>query len=98
MKKYKALMLDLDGTTIPNRRDGMPSEKIVDAIEKAKKVIQVSIVTSRLFRDALPLIKILKLSSPCIVDGGALIFDPLSSKILWEQPMERADAKLLWKF
>ena len=31
-KKYKALILDLDGTLTPNRRDGMPSKKVREAI------------------------------------------------------------------
>lgn len=29
--KYKALMLDLDGTTIPNSKTGMPSVRVVNA-------------------------------------------------------------------
>jgi hydroxymethylpyrimidine pyrophosphatase-like HAD family hydrolase len=31
-KKYKALIVDVDGTLIPNKRDGMPSQKVAEAI------------------------------------------------------------------
>jgi phosphoglycolate phosphatase-like HAD superfamily hydrolase len=36
-KKYKALILDVDGTLIPNKRDGMPSKKVTDSIASALK-------------------------------------------------------------
>ena len=36
-KQYKALILDVDGTLIPNKRDGMPSKKVKDAIAPALK-------------------------------------------------------------
>lgn len=33
-KKYKALILDLDGTTIPLKKEGMPSERVAQAIKQ----------------------------------------------------------------
>lgn len=98
MQKYKALMLDLDGTTIPNRRDGLPSKKVMHAIEQAQKVIRVCAVTARPLHVALPVITMLNLSSVCVIDGGGQIFDPVMGKVLWEQALEKSDADLLWKF
>lgn len=91
-------MLDLDGTTIPNRKDGTPSVRVIKAIAKAQKVIHVSTVTARPLFNAYPIIKTLKLKSLCIIEGGAQILDPSSSKILWQQPLEENDAAFLWKY
>lgn len=91
-------MLDLDGTTIPNRRDGLPSQKVTEAILKVNNRIHVCTATSRPLVQALPIIQQLKLSSPCIVDGGAQIYDPVSKKILSEQPIESADIKTIFDF
>lgn len=98
MQKYKALMLDLDGTTLPNRRDGLPSEKVIKAIAKAQKVINVCIVTARPFYVALPILELLKIASPCVIDGGAQVYDPISQKFLYEQHLEESDAKFFIQF
>ena len=47
IKKYKALMIDVDGTLIPNKRDGMPSERVTRAIAKGSEILHVGIATSR---------------------------------------------------
>lgn len=98
MKHYKALILDLDGTTIPNRQDGMPSQKVVEAIAKATQVMHVSVATSRPLAYAADLIAQLKLSSPCVIDGGAQIYDPITKKIIAEQAIEPKDAQTIWHF
>lgn len=91
MKKYKALMLDVDGTTIPNRMDGMPSKNVRNAIKKAKKILHVSLVTARPHLWAVHIVESLKLTSPYIADGGAQIIDPKTDKILWEQTINKDD-------
>jgi HAD superfamily hydrolase (TIGR01484 family) len=98
MQRYKALMLDLDGTTIPNSPDAMPSQKVIEAIAKAQKRLHVCAVTSRPLAFAVPILEALNLTSLCIVDGGAQIYDPTSKKIIWEQPIDPEDVKLLWEF
>lgn len=98
MTKYKALMLDLDGTTIPNRQEGMPSQKVREAIAKAQKVIHVCVATSRPLAYAAHLIEHLNLSSPCVIDGGAQIYDPVTKSIISEQPIEPKDVEIVWKF
>lgn len=98
MKKYKALMLDIDGTTIPNHEHGMPSQNVIDAIAKASKKIHVGVATSRPLAYAEEVIKRLNLSSLCVLDGGAQIYDPVTKKIISEQPITPQDAETVWKF
>lgn len=98
MTKYKMLMLDLDGTTVPNHAEGLPSQKVLDAIAKASKLIHVGVATSRPLAYAADLITHLNLSSPCVLDGGAQIYDPVTKKIVWEQTVEQKDVEYVWNF
>jgi HAD superfamily hydrolase (TIGR01484 family) len=97
-KKYKALMLDLDGTTFPNKKDGVPSNRVQQAIQKATKKIAVGIATSRPLEIALPLIKKLPVNAPCIVSSGALIIDPQTNQTLFEQPMLLHDVSYIGNY
>jgi len=98
-EKYKALIVDVDGTLIPNKRDGMPSKKVADAISKASKRLHVGVATSRPYFMLSHIVDHLKLSGPSIILGGAQIIDTSSEKILLEQPLLKEDlskiAKLL---
>ena len=84
-KKYKALILDVDGTLIPNRKDGMPSQKVKNAIAKASKLIHVGVATSRPYFMISHVVNHLKLSGPSITSGGARIIDISSQEILFEK-------------
>ena len=86
--KYKALMLDIDGTVSPNQSDGIPSPKVTEAIAKISSNIHVSLVTGRPLNIAKPIIDHLKLSGPCIVTDGTQIFDPISKEFVFEVPMK----------
>ncbi len=85
--KYKALMLDLDGTTIPNRPDGMPSQRVITAIAKAKAKLQVCAATGRHISYIDPILDALQLSGPTILLHGALIIDGMTRKFLYEKPL-----------
>lgn len=80
--KYKALFLDLDGTTIPNKRDGMPSKRVSDAIHKAKSRVFVCIATSRPLRYAKPVLDHLDIRGLCVVNDATQIYDPAKKKIV----------------
>jgi 5-amino-6-(5-phospho-D-ribitylamino)uracil phosphatase len=82
---YKALIFDLDGTAIPNRRDGMPSRKVIQAVKKAVKNIHVSAASGRSIVLARPIITMLGLVDPCILSGGTEIMVPQTEKVLWEE-------------
>ncbi|MFZ2150235.1 MAG: HAD family hydrolase [Minisyncoccia bacterium] len=90
---YKALILDLDGTTIPNRRDGMPSRRVMEIISKIKDRVHVCAATGRGISLAGHIIKELGLTAPCIVNGGTRIIDPVTEKILWEKDMTKSQVE-----
>ncbi len=99
-------MLDVDGTILRMGPDPMssptpdniaPSKEVVKAIFKANQVIKVGLATSRPIFLVKELLDVLKLSSPCIISGGAQILDPVSWEILWEQQILIDDVKPIYK-
>ena len=90
-KKYKALIVDVDGTLVPNKRDGMPSKKVTDAIAKASKILHVGVATSRPYFILSHIFDHLNLSGPSIIVGGAQIIDTFSKKIIFEQQLLTQD-------
>src|ERR1035437_6432723 len=90
-------MLDVDGTTIENRSDAMPSKKVKDAIKKANKIIKVGLATSRPFWHVKHIIEDLEINAPCIIIGGAQIYEPKLQKIVWEKFIDTTDVKEIFK-
>lgn len=87
--KYKAIILDLDDTTVVHGRENFPTPRVANAIAQAKKLIHVCIATARPLIDTLPIMKYLELSGPCIVSNGTQIYDPVTNKIIQEICMNR---------
>lgn len=79
--KYKAIFLDLDGTTVPSKLDGMPSEKVRDAIHQAKSKVFVCIATSRPLKFAKPVIDHLDIRGLCVVNDATQIYDPVNKSV-----------------
>lgn len=88
-KKYKAIITDVDGTLIPNRKDGKISPKVHAAIQQAKKKLHVGLATSRDPEDVQDFTSQLELSGPSILYGGSWIVDAQSYDVLWEKNIER---------
>lgn len=80
--KYKAVIMDVDGTAIPFKKDAMPRPKVIEAIKKAKKFVRVSVSTSRPLFMARDIIQILGANAPCSVNDSTRIYDPIKDKIL----------------
>lgn len=93
-KTFKALLTDVDGTLIPNKPDGLPSQRVMDAITAAQEKIHIGIATSRPLFFAQHIFDHVPLSGPCIVSGGSQIYDATTKKIVWERPVEHDD---FWK-
>lgn len=91
ISRYKALMIDVDGTLVPNEREGMPSEKVVAAIAEASKLLRVGIATSRPIFLVQHIIDHLKLSGPSIINGGGQVIDIGSKKVFYREPIEKKD-------
>jgi HAD superfamily hydrolase (TIGR01484 family) len=91
--KYKALILDVDGTLIAEK-DTMPSKKVIEAIKKLqkKKNIHISLATARPFREIKELSEVLDLSDYSIVSGGAQLVHIPTEKYHYEYPIDAMQA------
>lgn len=96
-KQYKALMLDLDGTTIPNDIDGVPSVKVIDAITKAGKHVHVGFITGRPYEYTKRINGYLSLTGPSISSGGAQVVDVGSDEILWQKVLQENELLQIFK-
>lgn len=98
VKKYRALMLDVDGTLFPNTKEhNSPSVKIRESIDKASKILSIGIATGRPLGFVLDIIDDLRLSAPCIVTGGSQIYDPRKKKVIYERNIEKSSVKEIFK-
>lgn len=92
-KKYKAIMLDVDGTLILNQKGAIPTRAVTSAINKASKVIHVCLATSRPYNYAKRILDHLELSGYSVINGGSQIIDAKTRKFIWEQPLLLDDIK-----
>lgn len=90
--KYKSLLLDVDGTIVPVGPHTVPSKRVVDSLNQARKVAHVSLASGRCLDWLIEIFQILDLTDPCIINGGSQIIDPKTKKILWERPINKEDA------
>lgn len=80
--RYKALILDLDGTTIPMAGE-LPSERVIRSVrEVIKRGVRVVIATGRIRQRALPAIEALGITDPCIFYNGAQLYHIGKKKVL----------------
>lgn len=93
MKKYKALILDLDGTTVAYDQNALPSKRVTDAVAKAKDIVHIGVATGRTFLEAKAVLEHLALTGPSIVSGGAQIIDAPHSKVVWEARLDEKSIK-----
>ncbi|MDE2025415.1 MAG: HAD family phosphatase [Patescibacteria group bacterium] len=89
--KYKALICDVDGTLVPNKREGMPSKKVIETIAKAADKIAIGIATARSYWQVSHILDVVPFSAPCIITGGAQVIDPRTRKTYVEHPLSIED-------
>ena len=90
--KYKALMLDIDGTLIPYDYESLPSKKVIAAVTKASRHLSVSIVTGRGFTSTKKILDKLGLTTGyAVVDGGAIVVDIKTEENLYEKFITKKD-------
>jgi len=94
---YKAVILDLDGTAIANEESALPSERLINIIQKIKNQVQVCVATGRPLFNCREIIKKLQLTAPCIISGGTQILEPVSGKIIWEKLLSVEQIKAVLK-
>ena len=95
--KYKALIVDVDGTLVINRLDAMPTQKVTRAMNAASKLLHVGLATSRCYPNVSSIMDLLKLSGPSILEGGGHIFDAKRRKTISEYILSRRELKYLQK-
>lgn len=92
--KYKALMLDVDGTLIPYEFTAVPSEKVCEAIKKAQEKVKIFLVTGRAFNATLRVREKLGISSGLIVtNAGASVIDIETKNPIYDCPIEKEEAE-----
>jgi HAD superfamily hydrolase (TIGR01484 family) len=74
--QYKVLICDVDGTLVPNKINGRPSARVKKALEKAKEKLFIGIATARSFTLAKHILDEISWTAPCVLTGGAQIYDP----------------------
>lgn len=79
--RYKALFLDLDGTTVPTAAT-KASQRVVQAVAAADEKLQVCIATGRPLPNALPVIEQLKINGLCVIANGIQIYDPVKQVVV----------------
>ena len=80
--RYKAIIMDVDGTCVPSSLAGLPSQKVLAAIQAAQKKIHVSVCTSRPIFIAKNVIRALGISDPCGINDATQIYDPKQEQII----------------
>jgi HAD superfamily hydrolase (TIGR01484 family) len=82
MSRYQALIFDLDGTAINSSETASPSQRLIQTVAKYRSQIHLIAATGRPSYLAMPIIKALHLTDPCVILGGTAIIDPQTSQIL----------------
>jgi len=95
--KYKALICDVDGTHVPNHAGGTLSQKVIEAIARAKDVIHVGIATARPYPDSLSLAEELALSGPSIIQSGGQIIDFSTNTLYRQHELTEEDTRNIQK-
>lgn len=88
--KYKALFLDIDGTTVVHGIHNLASSRVTKAITRCTDAgVAVCLATSRILEITIPIIEHLKLTGLCVVAGGVQIYDPQKKKVIQEKLLSK---------
>lgn len=93
----RLIVSDLDGTFL--RGDKLISDANRSAVaEAAKQGILFSVCTGRIAPMAEYYFHTLRLTVPVITANGAVIWDPVKKKVLWDRPMDPEEAEKILIF
>jgi len=80
---YKALFLDVDGTTVLHGIDSLPTVRVTQKIKEAMDCgIMVGLATSRPPRSAVGVIEHLRLNGYCVLSSGSEIYDSKNREVI----------------
>lgn len=95
--KYKAIIMDVDGTCVTNAIDAKPTKKVLSAITLAQKKIPVCLSTARPISIARRVINELGIVDPCAIADSTVIYDPKTDSIIKSFPMDHKIAEIVKK-
>lgn len=96
-KRYKLLVIDIDGTLV--NKQGMISDKDIDALKKAVKAgIVVVISTGRAAQASKSILQSLSLSGHHIFFDGALAVNPDTNEEIYAEPLSPEMVRQLIEF
>lgn len=91
-------MLDVDGTLVPYNYAALPSQRVVDAVAKAQKKVNVCIVTGRSFGFLQPVLRRLAIHSGfAVVNNGAQVINLKTKEVVREQLIDPEDVAYIIK-
>jgi HAD superfamily hydrolase (TIGR01484 family) len=89
--KYKALMIDVDGTLAKSQERTTPTPRVIKAIAKAQDKIHIGLATGRPYFLIQDIANILSLSGPSIVNDGAQVIDLTTNETFYKQSILHDD-------
>jgi len=92
--KYKAIILDVDGTLVTYDYNALPSEKVHKIINRAREHVVVCIATGRSFAFVEPILQALDLNyGLAIVNNGAQVLDIQTKQSYYSKPLNSEDVE-----
>jgi len=86
---FKALMLDVDGTTVPYDYEALPSPAVTTAINHAQNHVTICFVTGRTFASLEKVLTALNMHKGfAVVNNGAHLIDIATKQIVHEQLLQ----------
>jgi Cof subfamily protein (haloacid dehalogenase superfamily) len=80
--KTNAIIFDLDGTAVDSPQVKLPTNELIQEIQRLNNKFYLSTATGRAWSFAKNVIKALNLTDPCIISAGTQICNPQTGEIL----------------
>jgi len=94
--KYKALIVDLDGTTVPAFTHEV-HDRVKKAIHLAHDKLFISVATGRPLELVKSIIDQIDLTGICVLCNGAQLYDPVRKEIIYENSLTQEETELIFE-
>jgi HAD superfamily hydrolase (TIGR01484 family) len=89
---YELLVLDIDGTLVPEDKVVPPG--VVAAIAAARaRGVRVCLATGRMWTSARKYIEVVGADPPAILFNGGLLYDFSRDRVIWSHPLALEEAR-----
>ncbi len=85
----KAIIFDLDGTAVDSPAQKLPSDALVQQIQRLKNKYFFCAATGRVWSFAKSVLQTLRLTDPCIISAGTQICNPSTGEIVWQKNLDK---------